>query len=536
MRQTFALVLTTLVLLGQSMAWGQTPLPGQSPMPGQTTVELIDEKDELVGPPATLETVLAARAAKEGKLPLRPVADSLEGDAAPSDDMKADGTEKSADSCDEDDSCVDGEGSGTERINGGLGGDEVFVADGTDPSYERDWLELELGPGMTKVLDSIGGWLYRGSAYGNAWYAFESAKTYWGRMDFLSWDPKGDRVPALVTTSPPGTPQSQMGVLGLPNTSVLFGDGRVNDSNRLGTRATIGYGMMDGWQADYMALETAVSEFSLASIGTPILARPFYDVVSDAPNASIVAAPSVTVGGIQGVNLRGSITAKETSQVQSAGAGIRRLLWLDTWQPFTGYFRLHGIAGYRWFSLEEELSVSDSVFPVGTPFVLGSHTDRTDVFRTNNQFHGGEFGFITALHQNRWSFEWRTKLALGNMRQVVERRGWSTITDTVNTTTTETGFLVQNTNRGRHVRDDFCLIPEIGFDIGLQMTPQWKALVGYTLVYVSQAAQPGEFVDLGINRVLAGGGTSNAGDRPAYVSQDTDFYAHGLTAGFEFKF
>jgi hypothetical protein len=528
MRQTLAAVLALLSLVSsQSLAWGQTP------QPGQTTVELIDERDELVGPPATLETLLAARAAKVSK-PV-PVAEEDEQEASDLSEEKKTDDGCEGDDCDAD-SCVDGDGADAECAGGGLGCDEVFVGDGYDPSSGRDWMELEFGPGLTKLMDSITAWIGRGSAYGNAWYAFESAKTYWGRMDYLSWDAKGDRLPALVTTSSPGTPQSQMGVLGQPNTTILFGDGRVNDSSRPGVRTTFGYGMFDGWQADYMALETAVTQFSQSSIGTPILARPFFDVVANAPNASIVAAPSVTVAGFPGVNLRGSVTATDSSKVQSAGFGIRKLLWLDTWQPFRGYFRLQGIAGYRWFSLEEQLSISESVFPVGTPFVLGSHTDRTDVFRTNNQFHGGEFGFITALHQNRWSFEWRSKLAIGNMRQVVERTGWSTVSDTINTSTTDTGLLVQATNRGRNVVDEFCLIPEIGFDIGLQLTPQWKANVGYTLVYVSQAAQPGEFVDPAINRVLAGGGVSTAGARPAYVSQDTDFYAHGISAGFEFKF
>ena len=40
------------------------------------------------------------------------------------------------------------------------------------------------------------------------------ASGIWSAADYLAWSVSGDKLPALVTTSPPGTPQAQAGVLG----------------------------------------------------------------------------------------------------------------------------------------------------------------------------------------------------------------------------------------------------------------------------------------------------------------------------------
>ena len=47
----------------------------------------------------------------------------------------------------------------------------------------------------------------------------------WGQFDYLAWWAKGNPLPALVTTSPLGTPLGSAGVLPEgPSTSILFGN------------------------------------------------------------------------------------------------------------------------------------------------------------------------------------------------------------------------------------------------------------------------------------------------------------------------
>jgi hypothetical protein len=66
--------------------------------------------------------------------------------------------------------------------------------------------------------------------------AIPSSGIFWAELDVLAWSVKGDRLPPLVTTSPLGTPFGQAGVLGLPTTTVLFGDSSLNGAWRAGGR------------------------------------------------------------------------------------------------------------------------------------------------------------------------------------------------------------------------------------------------------------------------------------------------------------
>ena len=65
--------------------------------------------------------------------------------------------------------------------------------------------------------------------------------------EYLSMWAKGNYLPPLVTTSPPGTPQAQAGVLPVSaTTSILYGNERVNLDQRNGGRITAGYWLVDG--------------------------------------------------------------------------------------------------------------------------------------------------------------------------------------------------------------------------------------------------------------------------------------------------
>src|SRR5438067_2103817 len=60
-----------------------------------------------------------------------------------------------------------------------------------------------------------------------------STGQFWVTGDYLFAWMRGDNVPALVTTSPAGTPRNFAGVPGGSSTSVLYG-GTVNDNLRMG--------------------------------------------------------------------------------------------------------------------------------------------------------------------------------------------------------------------------------------------------------------------------------------------------------------
>src|SRR5262245_52245287 len=64
----------------------------------------------------------------------------------------------------------------------------------------------------------------------------DGAGRVWADAELLLWWQRGASLPPLATTSPPGTPLDQAGVLGAPGTSVLFGGTRVNGDLRIGGR------------------------------------------------------------------------------------------------------------------------------------------------------------------------------------------------------------------------------------------------------------------------------------------------------------
>ena len=123
---------------------------------------------------------------------------------------------------------------------------------------------------------------------------------FWIRADYMSWWTSGMRLPALVTTSPQGTPHSAAGVL--PGATVLYGNQTVGNDLRSGFRTTLGtwLGPCHVWgvEWDYFALPGRANDFSRTSTGDPILARPFFDVQAPAQASEVVAYPNQVEGTI----------------------------------------------------------------------------------------------------------------------------------------------------------------------------------------------------------------------------------------------
>ena len=55
----------------------------------------------------------------------------------------------------------------------------------------------------------------------------QAGGSFWAEAEYLYWQIKGDKLPALVTTGP-DTLIATAGVLGAPGTSVLFGQSTVS--------------------------------------------------------------------------------------------------------------------------------------------------------------------------------------------------------------------------------------------------------------------------------------------------------------------
>jgi hypothetical protein len=369
------------------------------------------------------------------------------------------------------------------------------------------------------------------------WDQSNSCRKLWFRAEYLDWSVKGDILPPLLTTSPPGTPQGVAGVLGEDTTQVLFPTGRVNQGARPGMRFQAGWwfdqGETNGIQADYFILQEQSTNFATRSPNTPILARPFFNPVAGVQDASYLAFPDFEVLGVT-ANLAGSFVLHESSQAQSASLLWRRLLWVNCNRHF--WYRLNFTGGYRYFGLDESLRIADQVTPTGGPFANGTQIDSIDEFVTSTTFNGLDIGLNGDIHRGRFSVELLGRIAFGNSHQVQNIAGQRRVFDTVSTVVTEGGLLTQPTNIGRSVHDDFAILPEGGVTLGMQITGGLKVTVGYSFLYLSQVQRPGDSIDFVVNPTQIGGSMLAGDARPLPQFDSTGIWLQGLSVGLDFRY
>ncbi|MEX0676997.1 MAG: BBP7 family outer membrane beta-barrel protein [Pirellulales bacterium] len=379
------------------------------------------------------------------------------------------------------------------------------------------------------------------------WNDVHAHRRVYVQADYLSFWTKGNQLPVLVTTSPLGTPQSQAGVLPeSATTAILFGGERVDLNQRNGGRINVGYWLIDGEflgiEGQYLALEEqntlfdAVSDFSGGDPNAQILARPFFNVdpilITPTEDAAIVAFPAGFTLGPGTGTLDGSIHIRTTSNLQSAGGLLRRLVWID----FTMQRRLDWILGYRFFRIDDSVTINDAstFIPSAGPIPLTEFTSQ-DQFSASNQFHGGEIGLKAQSYHGRLSLEVLAKCAFGNNRQSTFINGFNTVTSGGVTTENVGGLLAQPTNIGMHRRNVFAVLPEANANIRWDITCHLRGTIGYTFMYINRVQRSGEAIDVTVNPTQFNAGVLDGEARPAFHPTDTPFWAHGATAGIEYR-
>ncbi len=353
---------------------------------------------------------------------------------------------------------------------------------------------------------------------------------FWLRAEYLLWKISNSHLPPLVTTSPP----TSLGVLGQPGTTVLFG-GSVNQNEFSGGRFTAGMWLdcseCFGLEGSYFFLGPRSVNFNASSGGIPVLARPFFDASPPAgESAEQIANPALP--GV--LPLTGSVNIKLNTLFQ--GAELNGLIncCKGCW------CRTDWIVGFRYLRLRDSLDINeDLLVPASSPLAAGQRTQLNDHFDTRNQFYGGQSGIRTEWHWGRWQLDCTSKIALGTTHEQANVSGFTIITPAGGTPTTFTGGLfAQPTNIGHYSRDRFAVVPELGFNVGYQITDHWRAFVGYNALYWSTVARPGNQIDRVVNSGLIPPAQSTVAgpQRPVFNFKDTDFWAYGVNFGMEFRY
>ncbi|MGH7134903.1 MAG: BBP7 family outer membrane beta-barrel protein, partial [Pirellulales bacterium] len=101
------------------------------------------------------------------------------------------------------------------------------------------------------------------------------------------------------------------------------------------------------------------------------------------------------------------------------------------------------------------------------------------------------------------------------------------------------GVLVTTANMGRYYQSAFAVAPEGHFNLGYQLTPFVTVRLGYSFIYLSNVARPGDQVTrvTSPNRIPSDPSYGAAGPNPpAFQFHTTSYWAQGLNFGLDLRF
>jgi hypothetical protein len=348
---------------------------------------------------------------------------------------------------------------------------------------------------------------------------------FWGSADFwVAWI-RGVTFPTLVTVGPASDPIP--GALNQNGTTVRFG-GDQTPHERLGARFEFGAWFDD---ANSFGLEAGGAFLASRSVGshdsspgTPVLARPFYDVDGQQQNASLASFPGTASGTIDvhsGTRLYNVDANGVMVPVSNSVYGVRLL------------------AGFRYFDLHDDLTIAENVLvsPVAMVPTAGQNIGVRDNFACDNCFYGGNLGFSATYDMRLFELVVKAQCALGMTQECVNIAGATRIDGGP---VIPAGLLAVSSNSGSHERNAFAVLPELEVDARFEVTRHVVVSAGYSVLYWSNVARAGQQVDTNVNLNLVPTSTTygQAGgpSQPQASIRDTFFWAQGIHFGLELRF
>lgn len=342
--------------------------------------------------------------------------------------------------------------------------------------------------------------------------------------EYLMWWMKGDNTPDLLKSAPSGSLDDVRP--GSPTATVLYGGQGQGKDGMSGLRLSGQYWFSDDhcWGLDASVFYLGSNDiFFTSSPGIPTLVRP-----SNALNEQIANLRDLDSAGTSG-----NFLAERSATLWGFDVNLRKNLWCGE----VCYFDL--ICGYRMVGLEEKLSITENVLITADPRrgpdpakPYGTFSVVNDQFVTSNRFFGPQVGFDSLLRKGNWTLGIRSKVALGVTDQVVTISG----STTTNGQSAPGGFLaLQGTNIGRETHRAFGVVPEVGVTVGYDVKDWWRIFAGYNFLYWNSVVRPGDQINLRVNPNFLPGGDRTGAAEPSPLFQRSEFWAHGVSLGMEFR-
>jgi hypothetical protein len=375
----------------------------------------------------------------------------------------------------------------------------------------------------------------------------------WLKADYLLWWVKSAPNPVPIVTTGPFNPDTFTGApipaaIGSPGTRVLYGAGSEGFSALSGLRLEGGTGIGDcktfAVEGGLFLLEHANRTFTARSdaAGNPFLAFPLHNALSGLEGVNAISFPSDTAQVFGGQ--AGTIQATASTRLWGGEANLAMSLWSDA------SLRVIGLVGFRYVDLDESMGINAAytplavAIPLNAPLPMLNPGDRialSDSFHTRNQFYGGQVGARVNYTLGSVDLGLTAKLALGSNQERVSIQGSTTALAAGQAPVVVPGGIFTTlSNIGTYHRGEFCVIPEVGLNVGVQLTQRLRARAGYSFLYWSQVIRPGNTIDRTIDQ--AGVPTSPTftpgfvGTHPLRQFHQSDFWAQGLNLGLELSF
>ncbi|WP_439630677.1 BBP7 family outer membrane beta-barrel protein [Gemmata sp.] len=354
----------------------------------------------------------------------------------------------------------------------------------------------------------------------------------WGTAEYLAWWMKDAPSPVPLVTAGPTVPNLAP-VLGAPGTRVVLGSGGVALDTFSGGRFAIG-GWLNrdaafGAEAVYLFLgdrSVGRSVSSTAAPGSAFLAVPFVNAQTGLESSTRLAAPG-EFAGLGRLSVSSGLQNGELNGVWNLSRGPE--------------WTVNLVGGFRYLNLHERWT-----FETSSPAVVGPADVFTtrDSFAAENDFYGGQLGLRVERQSGRWFVNATTKVALGNMHRQVTASGELVTNDFSGFTVPQVfpgGYFTQPTNLGSPANDRFSVVADVSASVGYQLTRAARVFAGYSFLYASAVARPGDQVDRRINpsqaAAIVGVPAGLVGPAaPVPQLRSSDFWAHGLNVGLDLRY
>ncbi len=320
---------------------------------------------------------------------------------------------------------------------------------------------------------------------------------------------------------------------GLSTTDILLGGGNMDTNPSPGFRITGAYAIDARWGIEgtgfYVPSRSSSRGVnSSGKVGSIDLLLPYFDVNQNAESFTEISFSPHYAG-----------TAQESLSTR-LGGGELNMTWA---KPPQGMWRINLLGGFRYLQLRENYTITTT-----SPYIPPEPADiwvTTDQFNANNRYYGAQIGLRAGYDSGPWVAGFTGKVALGTMQQSVSVNGNLETNDFNDYGATQFfpgAYFTAPSNMGNHSRNVFAVVPEVALSLGYRLTPAATMYVGYTFLYASNVARPGDQVNRNVNptQTLAYGGEPPAQPvgpaQPTFSFNSSDYWAQSLSIGFAWRF